>query len=897
MATGTGLSEYVTNARHWLSTGRKSLRELHDHFKPGDNAPGRRVVSGLSDLLDSILLLLFRNVVERIESAGESIDSRVAMVLHGGCGRREVAPYSDVDFMLLYRGESDDTIQELARQLTQDICDTGFQLGFSMRTPRDACTMALKDASIFSSLTESRFLGGSLELYENYLLRLKRLAQRRATHLIRSITAARQTERNQFGETVYLLRPNVKKSRGALRDIHMVRWIGFVRFGETDIDQLCRKGAIAANDAVKLNDACEFLLRLRNELHFHAGYAIDMFGKNEQVRVAEKFGYQGSDVFLPVEELMRDYFHHTSQVQHCCDSFVNASQYRRTIANVFIPLMSRPVDDMFRMGPFHIGVQPELLESVQTNLENVLRLMQLSIIHSKEIDPETWEAIRRAMGETREVQFTPETGRQFMALLENPARLGTMLRRLSELNVLEKIIPPFAHARSLLQFNEYHKYTVDEHSLLAVERATEFQDDSGPLGKAYRSLREKGLLHLALLIHDLGKGYTEDHSEVGRRLAEEICPRLGIRGDKAEDVKFLVHNHLMMSHVAFQRDINDASLVAEFAANVGSKKILSMLYLLTCADISAIGPDALSQWKFGLLTDLYHRAGEMLEGIRETEPDQATVERELAEFRQLLPDEESAAWVYRQAQSLPQNYYRGHPKDLIAEQLVQLRDRVGLDSECWVSYSGSTQMMELCIGRRVERRSGIYYRITGLLASLGLHIRTADIKHLDDSFVWYWFQFEDPNLSELPADDYLIRIREQAKKLADGKEEKPPSFPLRWQENPERSKNLPKPPIRVTIDNQTADWATVIDVFAYDRLGLLYQISKRIYELNLDVRFARIATFGMQTIDVFYVTDEYGQKIFDRKRLVRIRRALLETTQNFLETDKSPPQRRGAASS
>ena len=317
MATSSGLSEYIVKARKWHQQGREQLKKLHD-----DGAPGRRVVNGMSDLVDNIIRLLYHHIRKELEQEGEEIDSRVALVFHGGCGRREFAPYSDIDFMALYRGHQDSAIEEFARRLTQAIFDTGFQLGFSLRTPRQACSMALQDPSVFSSLTESRFIGGSMDLYQNYLSRLKRITGRRATHIIRAIVAAREAERAQFGETVYLLRPNVKKTRGCLRDVHLVRWLGFVRFGETDIDQLCRKGAISSIDASRLQKANEFLLRLRNELHFSAGRANDMLGKNEQVRIAKIWGYEGDEVALPVERLMRDYFGYTSEIRYCSDHFV-----------------------------------------------------------------------------------------------------------------------------------------------------------------------------------------------------------------------------------------------------------------------------------------------------------------------------------------------------------------------------------------------------------------------------------------------------------------------------------------------------------------------------------------------------------------------------------------------
>lgn len=880
MATSSGLSEYIVKARKWHQQGREQLKKLHD-----DGAPGRRVVNGMSDLVDNIIRLLYHHIRKELEQEGEEIDSRVALVFHGGCGRREFAPYSDIDFMALYRGHQDSAIEEFARRLTQAIFDTGFQLGFSLRTPRQACSMALQDPSVFSSLTESRFIGGSMDLYQNYLSRLKRITGRRATHIIRAIVAAREAERAQFGETVYLLRPNVKKTRGCLRDVHLVRWLGFVRFGETDIDQLCRKGAISSIDASRLQKANEFLLRLRNELHFSAGRANDMLGKNEQVRIAKIWGYEGDEVALPVERLMRDYFGYTSEIRYCSDHFVELSQHRPTFTNVFEPMMTRPIDDVFCMSPFQIGVQPEKIDEIKTDLTSVLKLMQLSIVHSREINYQTWEAIRTAMIESRDIEFAPETGGQFMALLRSPEKLGFMLRRLAELRVLERIVPPFGHARNLMQFNEYHQYTVDEHSIQAVERATEFEDDKGDLGTAYRSLRDKSLLHLTLLIHDLGKGFEEDHSEVGKRFAGEICPRLGINTEDTELVQFLVHNHLMMSHVAFQRDINDPNMVAEFAANVGSRKNLRLLYLLTCADIAAVGPGTLNQWKFGLLKDLYHRAMDLLDGLHTTQRDAEFTDEELKAFRELASDEPTAIWLLEQTRLLPVGYYEKHSMEQIAEHLLELSRTTGYESAVRLNFNHKTMMFDLGIGRRVERRSGIYYRVAGMLASEGLRIRAADIKHLDDPFVWYWFQFEDPNLSEPPPAAMLYRILQKAKQMAESKELAPPVFPIHYKDDPERSKNLPKPPISVVIDSQSVEWASVIDVFAWTRLGLLYRISKRIYELKLDVRFARVARFGMQVIAVFYVTDENGDKILDARRLVEVRRELLNETKNYLDDD------------
>ncbi|MFO0260906.1 MAG: HD domain-containing protein, partial [Planctomycetota bacterium] len=232
-----------------------------------------------------------------------------------------------------------------------------------------------------------------------------------------------------------------------------------------------------------------------------------------------------------------DYFRFTSQIQYICDHFASVSRTRRTLASSMLaPLTNRQVDDLFRITPWHIGVLPESLDRVKTNLQQILRLMQLATLHDKPIEHETWLGIRESMLD-RAFEIDESTALQFMALLSNSRKLGDVLQVLHEMRALEKIIPGFAHARGLLQFNEYHKYTVDEHTLQAVRICTDFEQDQTVVGRTYRQLREKHLLHLALLLHDLGKGFEEEHCEVGRRIAEATGYRLMLNPEEVEEVK------------------------------------------------------------------------------------------------------------------------------------------------------------------------------------------------------------------------------------------------------------------------------------------------------------------------------------------------------------------------
>jgi [protein-PII] uridylyltransferase len=881
MSSGSGtFRQSVIIAREKWSSGRDEIQQRHEA-----GASGLQTCRDLSNLLDSVLMRLAHSATDD----APNLRQRFALVMHGGCGRGQVAPYSDVDAMLLYQGVLTEELEQFARRYVQDVNDAGLVLGFSLRTPREACSLALQEPEIFTSLTESRLLVGNEEIFRSYFNRLRRISHRRQSKLIARVIKAREDERTQFGETVYLLRPNIKKSKGALRDIHLIRWLGFLRFGKNDLDALQRQRAINATDAQLIKESIEFLLRLRCELHFQVGRAQDGLGRNDQVRIAEKFGYQGREGVLPVEEMMSDYFKYTTEIQYICDHFAKVSSNKKMLGKAIAePISTREIDQHFWMGPTYIGIFPESLKEMKTDLPEVLRLMQLANLHGKLIGHDTWLAIRQAM-QTSEFEITEQASQRFMALLSNTKGLANLLDRLHEMYVLEKLIPGFDHARNLLQFNEYHKYTVDEHSLRAVRKVTKFENDNGVLGKTYRNLRDKNILHLALLLHDLGKGFVEDHSEVGRRIAEETGHYLGLSHDNTEDIKYLVHNHLVMSHLAFHRDINDEQMVAEFAANVGSVRMLSMLFCLTCADIRAVGPDALTPWKKSLLTDLYIHARNLLTGHLGSDHD-ARFEQIYEQVAQMKPNDKLSDWLFNTSRNLPRNYCRDHSPEDIADQLLTLKNTPGNQLQCWVRKMPKGKLIELCIGKRERRRSGIFFKITGMLASLGMKIHSADIKPMGESLLWYWFQFEDLDFVETP-ESRLNEIATRARRLSLGDDDGPPRFRKTWIGDGGPAAKLSAPKIQVKIDNETVEQATVIDVFAQQRLGLLYTISKKIFELGLDVQFARISTYGRQVIDVFYVTDDQGNKIRNRNRQVLIQQELTRVIKEFLDKPKTSSSR------
>ena len=866
---GPHLRPAVVEARERLESGREKLRAQHQ-----GGSPGVQVCALQTELLDAIVLDLYESAMS---DSSKTTSPPITLVAHGGYGRRDVAPFSDVDLMLLVEPRYRDQIVQFVQRFTQSITDAGLQLGFSVRSPAEACSLASKDATIFTSLVESRLLTGNEDLFQRFIQLFQRRAKAKSTALIQSIEKARRAERRKFGETVYLLEPNVKRSSGGLRELQFLRWVGFARFGEAEPENLELLGVLPKEDRRRLKKAREFLLRLRNELHFHAGKSQDVIVKAEQLRLSQLGGYSASEDVLPVEQFMREYIEHTREVRYIAAHFLATSKRRINLPSLVDPLFCHQVGGDFRVGPLHIRATKQGLSKITSDLTETLRLMELSNWYDVRIDHPTWEAVRTAMSKRTVQAVTPEAAERFLSLISQPARLGSLLRRLHELRVLEKLVPPMAHARCLMQFNDYHKFTVDEHSIRAVEAATEFLEDDGPLGEAYRALRDKRMLHLALLVHDLGKGFPEEHCEVGSRLALEIGDALGLSQSDTETLRFLVHRHLVMSHLAQRRDINDTAVVVQFAVEVGSTEILQMLYLLTCADLAAVGPGVLNRWKLDLITQLYERAREYLAGGHST----SRVDESLADRRAVLREHGTepaqSAWWSQQIDALPRSYLAGADADEIAKELSKLAELQRDEAVSWSKYLPDINALELTVGAYESMTPGIFHKITGALTSKGLQILSAEIHTLADDLILDRFRVLDPDHAGQPSPERLSEVNQAVVAALTDETGSQPSFRRLWTSASTAPAAAFVPlPMRIQIDNNTSDSYTILDIFAHDRMGLLYAISRTIFELGLSVHVAKIGTYLDQVVDVFYVTDNLDEKVHDESRQSEVRSRLLE---------------------
>lgn len=866
MADAPGIQPAVKEARRKLAEGREALRADHERGLPATDVCRR-----CTAMVDDVVTSLYEAAASKAES---QLEDQVALVAVGGYGRGDLAPHSDIDLMVLHHVRDEQEVAALVRPLMRDLSDTGMKLGFSLRTPAQACQLAWSDATIFTSLVELRHLAGSLDVFEQFQERFRRAVRRQWPALVEQALEARREERRQYGETVYLLEPNVKRSRGGLRDLQLLRWTAFARYGEREWTALAERGLLTPDDARAMQEAYEFLLRLRNELHFHAGRTADVLSRDEQLRIAELFGYRAEPPRMPVEQFLTEYIEHTNQVRYRVAHFVATVRRRTTASSVVTPLFSHRVGRDYRVDSRQIKATARGLKKLRQDVSEVLRLMDLANRYGTRIDHATWMDVRNHMERQGQVPVTAAAAKRFLSLLSVPGNLGDLLRRLHELRVLERLIPPMAAARALMQFNNYHKFTVDEHSIRAVQCATGFANDPGPIGDAYRSISDKTVLHVALLLHDLGKGYPGDHSEVGATLAAETARHLGLGARETETLVLLVRHHLLMSHLAQRRDIYDDAVVLQLAVTVGSLEVLRMLYVLTCADLAAVGPGVLNNWRRDLITQLFFRTRDRLAGDDRGQAHPDAVRR-CEEVLASLPAGADRKWWQSQLSILPPGYLAETAADEILTHLEGLRTLAANQALAWGTYRPERKAVEYIVGTRESVCPGIFYKLTGALTSKGHQILAAEIHTLTEDWVLDRFFVVDQDYAGCPPEERIDEVTAALVSALTGPQGDHPAFRRLWQSkaSPTTAQAM-RLPTQIRIDNNSSPRHTIIDIFAHDQMGLLFAITRTLFELGLSVHRAKIGTYLDQVVDVFYVTSAEGAKVEDEARLRHIQQEL-----------------------
>ncbi len=837
---------------------KKMLEEENEvimaaHFA---GAGGSEIVQRRTSLIDRTL----REAYARL-SAGGTMPTLIAI---GGYGRGELNPRSDIDIMLLCKDEAD---RKRSPELLYILWDAGLDVGYSVRTVKECVSLARQDIKIRTSLLESRLIAGDPGLYASLSETMRsEVLYWKAAEFIHEKISERNTTRRKLGGSVYLREPNIKEGEGGLRDFHTALWISFVHFRISSLAELIARGVITEGQYTSFQRSRNFLWRVRNEVHYLSGRKNDHLTFDLQERAASDFRYRDSANLLAVERFMKAYFLHARNVRAFSTVVTEAvlpKPSRRwferkmtigpfsLIGKTLIPL----ADDICRNDPSVVFSAFEIAQSRHAVLSDHLK----SLVRACRIDEQT--------------RSSPLAAKAFLTILNNPDGLSETLGLMKELRLLGRYLPEFRAIQALARHDYYHLYTVDEHILLAIKNLQNLWTGNYPglstLFDAMQGLKKKWILFLAILLHDLGKAYRRDHEKTGTVLAETVLARLGIQGEDCERVLFLVKNHLVMSSLSQRRELTDRKVMADFARLVQDKENLSLLYLLTYADISAVNPTAWTQWKAVLLQELYVRTVECMEKRAvSVEEDKARLTGQIDRIRDLAAGRFTNRELDDFISVMSDQYilYTSARKVIYhMEMMKRLRDEQLVIDHRHYPERGYTELI-VC----AYDAYGMFFRTAGAIASKNLNILRAQVYTSKSGVMLDTFQITDAEgriCDYEPAWESMVDELRRA--LMNKSRPAEPSIYGRIQ----RPAAVITPVVE--FDNETSESFTIIDISARDRVGLLYSVTKALYDLNLDIGSAKIVTEGSRVMDSFYVTDYLRGKITAERRLEKIKQTLI----------------------
>lgn len=765
----------------------------------------------LDQLLSETMDFLNENV---FDFAGNDL----ALVAVGGYGRKELAPYSDVDILFLYDPENQDC-HDMISFMTSLLWDAGLKIGSAVRTSEECISEALKDMSIRTNLLESRLVWGSHFLFDDFCFRYEMLRTKGDTkEFVEAKLEEKRKRYQRMGQSKYMLEPNVKEGRGGLRDLHLLFWLAKYLFSITDMHDLIHQGILSPVACHKFLKAHRFLATIRCHLHILNGKAGDILTFDAQRKIAEQMGYIQRTGQSAAERFMKHYY-------LTCKTVGELSR-QITVAITDILNGNNSVKPLPDTTDFYlINDRISFKDHLHFN-ENPLALLQAFLLKQKlnlPLNPQTLQLITDNSKQIRRVRNTPEARQIFFDILLSDSP-ETVLRQMTECGVLGCLIPEFQNIVAQVQFDLYHVYTTDEHTFKAVGFLSEIDAELMPQSKL--------ALYLGTLLHDIGKGLGGEHAEKGAEITQRIVADLELDKDDAETVVWLVRHHLIMSQTAFRRDIFDPKTIEDFVNIVQSPERLKLLYALTVADIKAVGPNVWNSFKDKLLKDLFVLALEKMQGAN-------------SRGRRLTASQTEMA------------------KKAVERQYAF---SVITDAERFV-----TEFIVLA-----PDHDGLFAEITGAMALEDVSVVEAQIMTLDNGMALDTFLIQETNLlNEKKPLDSAKKIARLQKNIEEADavqiEEK-----LKLKRSKAPAAILWCPP-RVFINNTASDSCSLIEINGTDCVGFLHAVTHTMTNLKLKIVSAHVYTYGSRIVDVFYVTDENGHKIDNDNKISQIKTALLDT--------------------
>jgi [protein-PII] uridylyltransferase len=851
---------------------------------------GRRCAERLCRLQDDIIMVLYDFIAKHLYPSQSPSDAEhMAIVATGGYGRGLMAPGSDIDLLFLLPYKQTAWGESVAEAILYCLWDMGLKVGHATRSVDECIRQAKADMTIRTAILESRFLLGDRKLFDELVTRFdKQIAHGTAPQFVAAKLAEREERHRRAGQSRYLVEPNVKDGKGGLRDLHTLFWIAKYVYRVREPEELIERGVFDRQE-YQLFRRCEnFLWAVRCHMHFVTGRAEERVSFDLQRDIAVRLGYTSHPGMRDVERFMKHYFLIAKDVGDltaimCAELEASQAKDVPMLNRVVARFRRRPKRPLLEGKDFtvdHNRINVANPKVFQRDPVNLIRIFHLAQRHSLAFHPDAMRLATRSLKLIdKSVREDPEANRLFLDILTAKNDTEIVLRRMNETGVLGRFIPDFGRIVSMMQFNMYHHYTVDEHLLRCIGVLAEIEsgkhEEYGLANELARTIQpeHREMLYVALFLHDIAKGRIEDHSIAGARIARRLGPRFGLSAANTETVAWLIEQHLTMSSIAQSRDLSDRRTIENFSPIVQSLERMKLLTILTTADIRAVGPGVWNGWKAQLLRALYYETEPALTGGF-SEVDRARrVAMAQAEFRPEVTD-----WPPEEIDRYIARHYPAYwlkvdlPQKIAHARFMRSAEEAGKTLATGVSYDTARGVTILTV--LAPDHPWLLSVIAGACAMTGANIVDAQIFTTTDGLALDTIAVSREFERDEDEGRRSIRIADAIERALCG-ELKLPSVVAKRAAPRGRIKAFAVEP-EVSINNQWSNRYTVVEASGLDRPGLLYELTATLSKLNLNIASAHVATFGERAVDVFYVTDLLGAKISSPPRHAAIKRALIQ---------------------
>ncbi len=868
---------------------KRLIREARASAEAGlvADGRGRRCAAGLSDFQDELIRLIYDYVTIHIYRTDNPDDAeRMAVIATGGYGRGLMAPGSDIDLLFLLPYKQTAWGESVVECILMILWDLGQKVGHATRTVEQSIRLSQTDMTIRTAVLDSRLILGDTALFDELVRRFRTdLVPGTAKAFIEAKLAERDERHRRSGQSRYLVEPNIKDGKGGLRDLHTLHWLAtYIRLGAGESDS----GSLFTRDEQATFHRCEdFLWTVRCHLHFVAGRPEERLSFDRQPMLAERLHYKSRGGLKAVERFMKHYFLVAKDVGDLTNilcSGLEVQQVKRSpgLDALFDPLGWRTRRRIRRTSDFRIDngrLNVADAKVFERDPVNLIRFFSYAEETGTLFHPAALRLIRQSLRLIDDrMRRDPEANRIFLELLTAPGNPEATLRRMNEAGVLGRFVPDFGTVVSMMQFNMYHSYTVDEHLIRTVGIMSEIDrgesEQAHPLShRLIRSVQRKRILYVAAFLHDVAKGREEDHSIAGARVAREECPRFGLTEDETELVAWLIEHHLDMSTIAQSRDLSDPKTARDFADLVQTPERLQLLLLLTVADIRAVGPSTWNGWKGQLLRNLYAVTEPLVAGREAARGGNERIAAAQAAFRAEAAKSFPVELVDQYVGRHYGDYWlrTDQRKQLDHLRLIERANGASRSLATDFATDAFTAVTELTV--LAPNHARLLSLFAGACAAAGANIVGAHIATTRDGFALDTFLLQREFDHEDDERRRAQRIGETIEKLLKG-EVRLTALMAKRRDNKGANRVFKVPP-EVDVDNSISNQFTVIEVAGLDRPGLLYELTSALSDLNLDITSAHITTFGERVVDTFYVTDLTNKKIEAPERQKTIRSRLL----------------------